>query len=365
MSDNEMREAIGTFIHILRRSRGENSLSWIIRQVANGFVDGANNLDDSAIYALLIDHHDPKRVLEELLTAIERVIVETALMEEHIRHFFSGVMRRSFFDYFGTEDDRNVVFDLAGMGSDERLATSRQLQSKIGQIQDALQNDLEETTVNELTYALCDDITQAWDASNLNLKTVNGLYHLYVFTLVLEAAASEGAEITYWDRTGQLELPPQILVGPHSFHAENYIYAQAYFSSRRYIEVHINARITGKSKIEYECDIAVVRRKSARAARGRKRSPIYRNLLFEIECRFRAESIQLSAAQALLGVIDDVTTSPRGRNLYVVNSSIGDAGTQFLNRHNVRYHHRLIPGNASSLVEDIKEIFGQYKQGEA
>lgn len=359
-----MREAIGTLIHTLRRSRDENSLSWIIRQVANGFVDEANNLDDSEIYALLIDHHDPRRVLEGLSNAIERAIVETALMEEHIRHFFASrnEMRRSFFDLYDTEDDQNVVFDLCELGSDERKNTSRQLQSKIGEI---LQNDLKKTTVNELTYALCDDIVQAWETSNLNLKKVRSLYNLYVFTLVLEAAESEGAEITYWDRKGQIELPPQFRTGPHGIHEDNYIYAQAYFSSRRYLEVHINTRITGKSKIEYECAIAVLRRKSARAGRVREKSPSRRNLLFAIECEFHPESIQLNTAQALLGLIDDLTTSPKGRNLYVVNSSIVDAVMQFLDRHDVKYHHRLIPGNASRLVEDIKEIFRQYKQGEA
>src|SRR5258706_13877596 len=126
----------------------------------------------------------------------------------------------------------------------------------------------------------------AWDASALSKKKTHSLFEIYVFKLILQAAGNKRADIKYKDGYGDLYPIPAFRTGPHQIKDLSYVYAELTFPSGRILEVHTGVKCVGKSGIEHECDIVVLRRGSARRCRTLNKSPNHRQILISVECKF-------------------------------------------------------------------------------
>ena len=103
---------------------------------------------------------------------------------------------------------------------------------------------------------------------------------------MIEAAISEGAIVRYCDGEGKECRNPWFRTSPHQIYDKSYPYVELHFSSRRVLEIHTGVKCLGKSGIEHECDIAVLRRRCARNCRMITKQPQYDGLIASIECKF-------------------------------------------------------------------------------
>lgn len=103
-------------------------------------------------------------------------------------------------------------------------------------------------------------------ATNANLSTSSAgadLYECYIWSLVLEAARQEGATIRLLDRGGRSATSFWFRTSPSSIFSEahNYCHAELQFPRRPTLEAHIGIYVSGKSRVNHECDVAVLYRR--------------------------------------------------------------------------------------------------------
>lgn len=198
-------------------------------------------------------------------------------------------------------------------------------------------------------------LSAAWDASDLGKKKTHSLFELYVFKIILQAAQSQGARIIYKDGNGAQYSMPIFRTGPHQIGDRGYVYAELIFSPRRVLEVHTGVKCVGKSGIEHECDIAVLRRGTAQRCRKESKSPKHRQIVVSVECKFYLANIRLGMSREFVGLTSDLT-APNKQNIYVVSTKIVDNGKVLLKHHQKKAQDELVP-SAISKRDDLLKVF--------
>ncbi|WAJ28513.1 hypothetical protein [Antarcticirhabdus aurantiaca] len=179
--------------------------------------------------------------------------------------------------------------------------------------------------------------------SNLS-ATSNGadLYECYVWTLVLEAARREGAAIRLLDRSGAPAANVWFRTSPSSIFstAHDYCYAEIQFPARETLEAHIGIYVSGKSKVNHECDIAVLSKDEADTCRRESVHPRSSKVLLAIECKYYlSSSLGVNLGRSFLGLINDIYINGR---FFVSTQNTGSVDRLF-SRHNKEYEVGMSP----------------------
>lgn len=208
-------------------------------------------------------------------------------------------------------------------------------------------------------------LSAAWKSADLSRKKTYSLFELYVVKLMIEAAISEGAIVRYCDGEGKEYMDAWFRTGPHQIYDKSYPYVELHFSSRRVLEIHTGVKSLGKSGIEHECDIAVLRRRYARSCRKGTQRPQYDKLIASVECKFYTSNIHLGMSREFVGLTMDLT-EPKNQNLYyVVSTAVVDNGKALLNYHQRKLQDQLLPKNfiqKQALIEQFKQIFQPFNK---
>ncbi|MEZ4711087.1 MAG: hypothetical protein R3A44_28070 [Caldilineaceae bacterium] len=216
-------------------------------------------------------------------------------------------------------------------------------------------------STNANTKQLLDDfkkgLSKAWFESGLDKRKSHSLFELYIFKLVLEAAQNHNAHIAYKDGNGSRHSVPTFGIGPHTIYNRKYIHAELQYGSRRILEVHIGAQFKGKSDVEHECDVAVLRKGTANLCRKRNQAPKYSQLILSAECKFYTANIGLGMSREFVGLTTDLT-APRKHNFYVVSSTIVASGKQLLNHHSKMAQDEVVP----SFLHKCDELVRLFEQ---
>lgn len=207
-------------------------------------------------------------------------------------------------------------------------------------------------------------VSASWKSADLSRKKTYSLFELYVVKLMIEAAISEGATVRYCDGEGKECRNPWFCTGPHQIYDPTYPYVKLYFLHRRILEIHTGVKCLGKSGIEHECDIAVLRQTHAQTCRKNKRQPQYNNLVMSVECKFYTSSIHLGMSREFVGLTMDLT-APKKQNFYVVSTAVVDNGKALLDHHKRKLQDKLLPKNLAqkqALIEQFKKVFQPFNK---
>jgi hypothetical protein len=182
-------------------------------------------------------------------------------------------------------------------------------------------------------------------AMSANLSAAsNGadLYECYVWALVLEAARREGATIRLLDRRGRPATSFWFRTSPSSIFsaAHDYCHAEIHFSGCATLEAHIGIYVSGKSKVNHECDVAVLYKDEADTCRRESVHPRSSKVLLAIECKYYlSSSLGVNLGRSFLGLINDIYTNGR----FFVSTQNSGSIDRLFSKHNKEYEVGMSP----------------------
>ena len=213
------------------------------------------------------------------------------------------------------------------------------------------------------------DISRALgSAASANLSAAsagNDLYEAYVWTLVLEAARRQGATIRLMTRSGNLATHFHFRTSPTSIFStlNDYCHAELHFPSAPVLEAHVGIYVSGKSKVNHECDVAVLDQDEANTCRGQSVHPRSSKVLLAIECKYYlSSSLGVDLGRSFLGLIDDIYTNGR---FFVSTQNTGSVDKLF-SRHKKEFEiglSPLTPDEEVRLRGSFEKIFRNYQAG--
>src|SRR4051812_28193924 len=93
-----------------------------------------------------------------------------------------------------------------------------------------------------------------------NASAVSDIYEAYLFSLVLQAARTEGADVTLACINGGVPSTFVFRTSPGYLNSQhrNYGYALIEFPGCPALEAHLGVRVSGHSTVLHECDVSVL-----------------------------------------------------------------------------------------------------------
>jgi len=144
-----------------------------------------------------------------------------------------------------------------------------------------------------------------------NSSQGSDLFEAYIFTLILQAARSEGATVSYETVFGSTPTQFYFRTSPGHIYSTRHPYTHAVidFGRRPSLEAHLGILVSGKSQVLHECDVAVLDRSEAQECRQNRTEPRSRTLTLSAEAKFYTTTLGLDLARSYIGLISDLTTS--------------------------------------------------------
>ena len=202
-------------------------------------------------------------------------------------------------------------------------------------------------------------------ATSANLSAAsagNDLYECYVWSLVLEAARREGATIRLMTRLGGPASSFYFRTSPSSIFstAHDYCHAEISFPRSPVLEAHIGIYVSGKSRVNHECDVAVVYQDEANTCRANNVHPRSSKVLMSVECKYYLSStLGVDLGRSFLGLIDDIYTYGR---FFVSTQNTGSVDKLF-SRHRKEFEiglSPLTPDRETRLRGSFEKIFRNF-----
>ncbi|WP_284421858.1 MULTISPECIES: hypothetical protein [unclassified Bradyrhizobium] len=141
------------------------------------------------------------------------------------------------------------------------------------------------------------------------------LYEAYIWSLVLQAAQSEGATISFWnvfDSPVNTDFVFRTSPGNIFSTAHPYSHAVISFQNCPALEAHVGVFVAGKSGVAHECDVAVLYSDEAYTCRQRSVHPRSTQVLLAVECKFYVQSsMGIGLARSFLGLTTEIMQQAR------------------------------------------------------
>ncbi len=192
-------------------------------------------------------------------------------------------------------------------------------------------------------------------------SATNDVYENYIWALCLQAATQHGARITYETIH---ERPATILVfrtspGAIYSNVHEYTHAVLEFAGCPPLEVHVGVRVTGKSRVLHECDVAVIDRYEAQLCRTEQVHPRASKVLIAAECKFYTSAIQLYLGRGFLGLTSDIHRKER----YFITNGQSPSVIKLIAHHDSEWECGVLPNSpeADALSHSLARAFRNYK----
>jgi len=201
-------------------------------------------------------------------------------------------------------------------------------------------------------------------AAVISSSDLDDLYEAYVMTAVIEAALAEQWTVQLEDiaeapvSTALFRRSPgNIYPSPGGQAFTHFALVKAGAPS---LEAHIGIKVTGKSDVEHECDVALLPKEAARFCRTNRVHPRSTRLLLAAECKYYVGSITLGLGRAFIGLATEVS-SQYGECHFVVNTT-SPSVMKMLARQKRRRHEDVRPatGRFETLREACRELLHAY-----
>jgi hypothetical protein len=201
-------------------------------------------------------------------------------------------------------------------------------------------------------------------ADVISASDLDDLYEAYVVTALVQAALAEqwAVQLEDIDETATATAlfrrsPGNIYPTPGGQTFTHFALSKAGVPD---LEAHIGIKVTGKSDVEHECDVAVLPKEAARFCRTNRVHPRSARLLFAAECKYYLGNITLGLGRAFIGLATEMS-SQYGECHFVVNTS-SPSVMKMLARQKRRRHEDVRPatGRFESLREACRELLHGY-----
>ncbi len=172
------------------------------------------------------------------------------------------------------------------------------------------------------------------------------LFEAYVLCGVVRAAQAEGWAVSLHDMSGTpvnsalfRRSPGNIYAGAGSQNFTHFVLSRTPAPA---LEAHIGIKVTGKSDVVHECDIALLPEETAEFCRLHRVHPRSSQLILFVECKFLAGSVPLHLGRGFVG-LDTELKSQYGECQFVANTSSSSV-MKMLARQKRRPHEDVRPG---------------------
>jgi len=182
-------------------------------------------------------------------------------------------------------------------------------------------------------------------ATSANLSAAsagNDLYECYIWALVLEAAHRQGATIALKTRSCSPATSFFFRTSPSSIFSNlhDYCHAELRFPRAPVLEAHVGIYVSGKSKVNHECDVAVLYQDEADTCRAQSVHPRASKVLLSVECKYYlSSSLGVDLGRSFLGLLDDIYTDGR----YFVSTQNAGSVDKLFSRHKKEFEIGLSP----------------------
>lgn len=166
-------------------------------------------------------------------------------------------------------------------------------------------------------------------AMNVGAATrTSKLYEAFVYGTVLEAVRAEGGSVQHEDRNGLATRNIVFPLAPRAIYSREQLFTHAVVQMRNKPdrEVHLNVRVTGKSRVLHECDVLVLPRGNAQACRQVSVHPASHACVLSAEAKYRSASLELGEARGFIGLETDLSI----RAKFFVSNLESDSVSNFL-----------------------------------
>jgi len=217
------------------------------------------------------------------------------------------------------------------------------------------------TVRDDLISAIDTVVAKATNAGYSDASATNDIYENYIWALCLRAARQQGATIRYetFNETPTNTLVFRTAPGAIYSTAQPYTHAVIEFTSCPPLEAHIGIRVTGKSRVLHECDVAVLDKTEARLCRLEQVHPRASKVLIAAECKFYTSAIQLSLGRSFLGLTSDIHRKQR----YFVTNGQSPSVVKLIAHHDSEWECGVLPNaaDADALVHSFARAFRNYR----
>ena len=214
---------------------------------------------------------------------------------------------------------------------------------------------------HDLIAEINDILADAAAAGYADPGATNDVYENYVWALALRAASQHGAVVSY--RTGDGGIATALLfrTAPGAIYSTNYPFTHALmeFPESPPLEVHVGVRITGRSRVAHECDVAVIDSEEAQLCRVNEVHPRASKVLIAAECKFYTTAIKLDLGRGFLGLTNDIHRKDR----YFVTNGTSSNVNKLITYHQTEWECGVVPRTreADALVHSFARAFRNYR----
>lgn len=217
------------------------------------------------------------------------------------------------------------------------------------------------TVREDLIIAIDNVVAKAASAGYSDASATNDIYENYIWALCLRAARQQGAAIRYetFNETPASTLVFRTAPGAIYSAAQPYTHAVIEFAGCPPLEAHIGVRVTGKSRVLHECDVAVLDKIEARLCRFEQVHPRASKVLIAAECKFYTSAIQLNLGRSFLGLTSDIHRKQR----YFVTNGQSPSVVKLIAHHDLEWECGVLPNaaDADALVHSFARVLRNYR----
>src|SRR5689334_9838992 len=195
-----------------------------------------------------------------------------------------------------------------------------------------------QSLLEELASILSDASSCGYDRKSAS----NDVFEGYIWSLIVQAARNEGADIRYEDVIGNSTTNLCFRTSPGNIFSRAHMYTHAVisFPGHPALESHIGIKVAGKSKLLHECDIAVLYRDEARSCRREYVHPHAHAIVLAAECKYYASTLPLDLGRSFLGLAGEIHKDGR----YFISNSTSRSVATLLRHHKLDREIDVVPG---------------------
>lgn len=189
----------------------------------------------------------------------------------------------------------------------------------------------------------------------------NDVFECYALAIVVKAGRAAGATVVFEanDGNGTTNLIFRTSPGDIFSPKKKYTHAIIDLPGCPPLEAHIGVKVSGRSGVLHECDVAVIDRHEARVCRGEKVHPRASKVLIAAECKFYASTLQLGLARGYLGLAEELSKQDR----LLVTNTTSDSAAKMIAYHRAGWEFDLSSPSSAQAVDleaKFKEGFRNY-----
>ncbi len=188
------------------------------------------------------------------------------------------------------------------------------------------------------------------------------LYEAYVFSLILEAAAIEGARVSFKNVDGTLPAVFTFRTSPGHLYSRTRLYSNAVveFTDLPLLEAHTGVYLSGKSGLIHEADVLVLLADEARTCRDNDVPPRSHQALLAVECKFYSSGLQLAMARGFVGLCSDLSS----RECFFVTNTTALSVEKLLAHQRKKWQNVMTPGSTVAIERfrnAVQDTFKDFK----